>query len=180
MSNTQADIEQELNSLWVHAQFGDALCYRQLLSELGHVLRIFLQHLMPDQLNEVEDLLQACLLAAHLKRHTYQGKGWITNWLYDICVFKWTFHQRQRGRSTRSMTSFNQWEEIQLHQHAHANYASNLDLGRLSGLLKPKQRLALELAKLGDSSVMTNKSAQHIHERDLHTALQNLHNHWRG
>ena len=39
MSNTQSDIEQELNSLWVHAQFGDALCYRQLLSELATVLR---------------------------------------------------------------------------------------------------------------------------------------------
>ena len=48
MSNTQADIEEELNSLWVHAQLGDALCYRQLLSELATVLRSYLLHLMPD------------------------------------------------------------------------------------------------------------------------------------
>jgi DNA-directed RNA polymerase specialized sigma24 family protein len=179
MSNTQADIEQELNSLWVHAQFGDALCYRQLLSELGNVLRHFLQHLMPDHLNEVEDVLQACLLAAHMKRHTYQGTGWITDWLYDICIYKWRLHQKRRGRSTRHAISFHQWEDILLHQPALANRSSSMDLGKFSGRLESKQRLALELARLGDSSVFSDKSKQLNHDMHLHSAVRFLYDHWR-
>lgn len=179
MSNTQADIEQELNSLWVHAQFGDALCYRQLLSELATVLRAYLLHLMPDHSDEVEDVLQACLLAAHMKRHTYQGAGWITDWLDDICIFKWQQHQQQRGRSTRSMSSFDDWKDITLHQQADANHASKLDLGKLTRILGSDQRTALELARLGDSSVLSNESAQKNHDMHLHAALLVLYNHWR-
>jgi len=179
MSNTQSDIEQELNSLWVHAQFGDALCYRQLLCELATVLRAYLLHLMPDHSDEIEDVLQACLLAAHMKRHTYQGTGWITDWLYDICLFKWQRHQQQRGRSTQSVSSFDGWEDITLHQQAHAKHASKLDLGKLSRLFLPDQRTALELARLGDSSVLSNELAQKNHDMHLHAALGVLYKHWR-
>ena len=179
MSNTQADIEEELNSLWVHAQFGDALCYRQLLSELATVLRAYLLHLMPDHTDEVEDVLQACLLAVHMKRHTYHGAGWITDWLHDICIFKWQQHQQQRGRSTRPVSSFDDWKDITLHQQAHADHVSTLDLGKLTRIFGSDQRTALELARLGDSSVLTKVSAQRNHDLHLHAALRALYKHWR-
>jgi DNA-directed RNA polymerase specialized sigma24 family protein len=179
MSNTQADIETELNSLWVHAQFGDNLSYRQLMSGFACVLRAFLVHMMPSHPDEVEDVLQACLLATHLKRHTYQGTGLITDWLCDICIFKCKLHQRQRGRYIRSLPSFDHWEDVTLHQHVHENHASKLDMGKLTRLFEPHQRTALELARLGDSSVLTKVSAQKNHDLHLHAALRTLYKHWR-
>ena len=179
MPNTQADIERELNSLWVHAQLGDNLSYRQLLSGFACVLRACLLEMMPNHPDEAEDVLQACLLTTHLKRHTYQGTGRITDWLCDICVFKCKLHQRQRGRHIRSLPCFDRWEAVLLHQQVHENHASQLDLGKLARLFEPPERTALELARLGDSSVLTKASTQKNHDLHLHTALRTLYKHWR-
>jgi len=178
MSNRQVDIEQELNSLWVHSGFGDDLCYLQLMSELAVVLRKFLEHLMPDHSNEVEDVLQVCLLAVHLKRHTYVGTGWITDWLYDICVFKWMLYQRQRGRTTKPVMAFDQWSDIVLNQTLHSAHASQIDIGKISRNLSAKQRLAVERAQMGDSSVCISRATQGRHDADLHAAIKVLYKHW--
>ena len=178
MSNRQADIEQELNSLWVHSGFGDNLCYRQLLSELALVLRKFLEHLMPDHSNEVEDVLQISLLAVHLKRHTYTGTGWITNWLYDICVFKCLQYQHQRGRTTTTVTAFDHWSDIVLNQALQPTHASQFTIEKIFCNLSAKQRLALEQTRLGDTSVVVSTSSQNKHGFNLHAALKVLYNHW--
>lgn len=178
MHNTQKDIEEELKSLWVHSDLSDNLCYKQLLSEMAYLLRAFLRHLLPDHLNEVEDLLQECLLAAHLKRHTYEESGWITNWLYDICVYKWSQHQERKGRRSHPTPVFEHWHEVALNQQPHSGHASRHDTAQLMKSLSPEQKLAVNLALLGDTSVFSNLSTQQKHGAHLHKAIVSFYQRW--
>lgn len=178
MSHTQKEIEEELKSLWVHSELTDNLCYRQLLSEMAYLIRAFVKHLLPHHLQEVEDLVQECLLAAHLKRHTYTNNVWITDWLYDICVYKWSQHQRRHHRSVHSATGFEGWHEIARHQQNHSAYVSRHDIARLMRVLSPTQKLAVNLALLGNMSVYSSATAQKKHSAHLHNAILSLYRLW--
>jgi RNA polymerase sigma-70 factor (ECF subfamily) len=178
MHNTQKDIEEDLRSLWVHSELTDNLCYWQLLSEIAYLLRAYLQHLLPNHLNEVEDLLQACLLAVHLKQHTYEEGDWLTDWLYDICVYKWSLHQQRQGRGHSPAPKFEHWHMIAPNQQPHSAYASRHDTALVIKQLSPEQKMAVNLARLGDTSVFSTQAAQQKHGAHLHKAIQAFYLQW--
>ncbi len=80
--------EQELHALFVRGQGGDAAAYRAFLQRLSAHLRAYLARRLFGWPDEVEDLVQECLLAMHNQRHTYQSDQPLTAWVHAIARYK--------------------------------------------------------------------------------------------
>ena len=77
-----------LKELFLRAQAGDANAYRRFLEQLAAHLRAFLARRLFGWPDEVEDLVQECLLAMHNQRHTYQSDQPLTAWVHAIARYK--------------------------------------------------------------------------------------------
>ena len=82
------DVEAELHALFVRGQAGDAKAYHAFLRRLGAHLRAYLARRLFGWPDEVEDLVQECLLAMHNQRHTYQPEQPLTAWVHAIARHK--------------------------------------------------------------------------------------------
>jgi RNA polymerase sigma factor (sigma-70 family) len=82
------DVEAELHDLFVRGQAGDAKAYHAFLRRLSAHLRAFLARRLFGWPDEVEDLVQECLLAMHNQRHTYQPEQPLTAWVHAIARHK--------------------------------------------------------------------------------------------
>ena len=83
-----SDVEQKLQGLFVRGLEGDAEAYRSFLQKLSAHLRAFLRKRLFAWPDEVEDLVQECLLAIHNQRHTYQPEQPLTAWVQAIARYK--------------------------------------------------------------------------------------------
>jgi RNA polymerase sigma-70 factor, ECF subfamily len=87
-SKTRLDAtEARLRARMVAALAGDATAYRAFLDELAVQLRRFLRERLRSRPDDVEDLVQECLLAVHDKRHTYDPSQPLTPWIYAIARY---------------------------------------------------------------------------------------------
>jgi len=84
----KSDVEAQLHDLFVRGLDGDAVAYRTFLQELSAFLRSFLRKRLFGWPDEVEDLVQECLLAMHNQRHTYQQGQPLTAWVHAIARYK--------------------------------------------------------------------------------------------
>src|SRR3954470_5134361 len=91
------DVESQLHELFVRGQAGDAAAYQAFLRRLGAHLRAFLARRLFGWPDEVEDLVQECLLAMHNQRHTYQSDQPLTAWVHAIARYKMTARLRARA-----------------------------------------------------------------------------------
>lgn len=82
------EVEAELHDLFVRGQSGDAAAYHAFLRRLGAHLRAYLGRRLFGWPDEVEDLVQECLLAMHNQRHTYQPEQPLTAWVHAIARYK--------------------------------------------------------------------------------------------
>ncbi|MBO9515051.1 MAG: sigma-70 family RNA polymerase sigma factor [Variovorax sp.] len=80
--------EKALHALFVRGLDGDAAAYRAFLQKLGAHLRAYLARRLFGWPDEVEDLVQECLLAMHNQRHTYQTDQPLTAWVHAIARYK--------------------------------------------------------------------------------------------
>lgn len=83
-----SDAEAALRSLFLRGLDGDAVAYREFLQKLSAHLRAFLGKRLFGWPDEVEDLVQECLLAMHNQRHTYQSDQPLTAWVHAIARYK--------------------------------------------------------------------------------------------
>ena len=83
-----SDAETVLHELFVRGLDGDAVAYREFLQKLSAHLRAFLARRLFGWPDEVEDLVQECLLAMHNQRHTYQSDQPLTAWVHAIARYK--------------------------------------------------------------------------------------------
>jgi len=83
-----SEVEAELHDLFVRGQAGDAAAYHAFLRRLGAHLRAYLARRLFGWPDEVEDLVQECLLAMHNQRHTYQPEQPLTAWVHAIARYK--------------------------------------------------------------------------------------------
>jgi len=83
-----SDAEAALRSLFLRGLDGDAKAYRDFLQRLSAHLRAFLGKRLFGWPDEVEDLVQECLLAMHNQRHTYQSDQPLTAWVHAIARYK--------------------------------------------------------------------------------------------
>jgi RNA polymerase sigma-70 factor (ECF subfamily) len=107
----------------------------------------------PGMLGDTEDVVQECLLALHLKAHTYDAAQPFEPWLYAVARYKLIdlLRRRQPGREL----SLDLLSET--HEFAEASESTEpqagADLAVLLAQLPDKQRRPIELVKLEGRSV---------------------------
>ncbi len=146
------DFESGLKLLWLRAQSGDEVAYREALRTIARRLRsYFRRHLMnlPD---DVEDLVQETLLALHVHRGSYDPSQPVTAWVLGISRHKLMDLYRRRGRREALHEPI---DDLQEHLEAEepGETLANVDLRTLLEALPEAQRVAIEMTKLQGLSV---------------------------
>ncbi|MDM0116206.1 sigma-70 family RNA polymerase sigma factor [Variovorax sp. J22R133] len=83
-----SETETALRALFLRGLAGDAVAYRTFLQQLSAHLRSFLGKRLYGWPDDVEDLVQECLLAMHNQRHTYHSDQPLTAWVHAIARYK--------------------------------------------------------------------------------------------
>ncbi|RIX85443.1 sigma-70 family RNA polymerase sigma factor [Acidovorax cavernicola] len=157
-SRTDAgDAEAALRGLFLRSLDGDAGAYREFLQRLSAHLRAFLGRRLFSWPDEVEDLVQECLLAMHNQRHTYQSDQPLTAWVHAIARYKMI--DLLRAKSVRE-NLHDPLDDDRAVFAASATDASDAkrDLGGLLQTLPERQRLPIVHVKIEGLSVAETAS----------------------
>ncbi len=151
-ANAGETVETVLRDLFLRGLTGDAAAYHAFLSKLGAHLRAFLGKRLFGWPDEVEDLVQECLLAMHNQRHTYQSDQPLTAWVHAIARYKMI--DLLRAKSGREALHVPLDDEVEVFA-ASATDASDArrDLGGLLATLPDRQRLPIVHVKIEGLSV---------------------------
>lgn len=146
------DFEAGLKPLWLCAQTGDELAYREALTRIASRLRRYLGWRMQGWPDELEDLVQETLLALHLQRGTWDPTLTVSAWVVAIARHKLIDLWRRRGRRDALHDPLDDVDEGLLVAVADER-DSQRDLAQLLRTLPQAQRLAIELTKIDGLSV---------------------------
>lgn len=146
------DFEHTLKPLWLLAQDGDEVAYKQCLSLLSGRLRAYLRRRLSAQPDDVEDLVQETLLALHLQRGTYDPSLPVSAWAVAIARHKLIDVWRRRGRRDAWHDAIEDVDEALLANEPDDGGARR-DLAVLLSDLPEAQRQAIVLTKLEGLSV---------------------------
>lgn len=146
------DAESELRGLFLRGLDGDAAAYHAFLVRLGAHLRAFLARRLFGWPDEVEDLVQECLLAMHNHRHTYQSDQPLTAWAHAIARHK--LIDLLRSKSVRDALHDPLDDEMALFAASDTDASdARRDLDGLLETLPDKQRDPIRCVKLQGLSV---------------------------
>lgn len=151
--NAADDFERTLKPLWLRAQGGDALAYRDALAKIAMRLRRFYARRLQAQPDEVEDLVQETLLALHVQRGTYDDALPVSSWIFAIARHKLVDLWRRRGRKDNLNDSLDELTEDQ-HPAAQEEFPSKRDLSVLLEQLPAVQRQAILMTKIEGLSLI--------------------------
>lgn len=143
--------ETRLRALLIEALAGDAPAYRAFLAELAAHLRQFLRRRFHERPDDIEDLVQECLIAVHDKRHTYDASQPLTPWLHAIARYKLADHLR-RARIEVASDDVEEVIDI-LAEGANDAADAKRDVAKLLGRLPEKQRLPIVHVKIEGLSI---------------------------
>ena len=151
-SSHPGDAEAELRTLFLRGLDGDHAAYQAFLQKLSAHLRAFLRRRLFGWPDEVEDLVQECLLAMHNKRHTYESDQPLTAWVHAIARYK--LIDLLRSKSGREALHDPLDDDIAVFTES-ATDASDArrDLAGLLETLPDRQRLPIQHVKLQGLSV---------------------------
>ena len=169
--------EERLRALLLFGRGGDQRAYRDFLEALSRHLRAFLRRRLTQLPNEVEDLVQECLLAIHNQRHTYHVDQPLTPWVHAIAKYKLVDLLRRRASLDRLTEPLDDEHDVFSSADAEASEARR-DLGKLLDQLPDRQRLPIVCVKLQGLSVvetarMTGMSASAV-KVGVHRGLKAL------
>ena len=146
------DAEAALHDLFVRGQAGDAAAYRDFLVRLGAHLRGFLGRRLFGWPDDVEDLVQECLIAMHNQRHTYQSDQPLTAWVHAIARYKMIDLLRAKGSREARHLPLDDDLEVFAESAIEASDARR-DLGGLLAGLPDRHRLPIVHVKLEGLSI---------------------------
>ncbi len=146
------DFEAKLHPLWIRAQAGDEVAYREALSCLADRIRGFLRRRMQSLPDELEDLVQETLLAIHLQRGSYDATVPVSRWALAIARHKLIDLWRRRGRREALHEPFDELAERD-QPAVHEEPTAQRDLTTLLAELPQAQQHAISLIKLEGLSV---------------------------
>jgi RNA polymerase sigma factor (sigma-70 family) len=146
-SSKPAEMELVLRELLLRGLDGDAQAYHRFLGKLAAHLRAFLARRLFGWPDEVEDLVQECLIAMHNQRHTYQSDQPLTAWVHAIARHK--VIDLLRSKSAREALHDPLDDELAVFAES-ATEASDArrDLGALLDALPDRHRLPIQHVKL--------------------------------
>ncbi len=144
--------EDRLRELLLAGLSGQGAAYRTFLSELSAHLRAFLRKRLARLPDEVEDLVQECLLAVHNQRHTYDAAFPVSAWVQAIAKYKLV--DLWRRRAAQELLTEPLDEETDILSSADADAAeARRDLNKLLDGLPDRHRLPIVYVKLDGLSV---------------------------
>lgn len=146
-------MEARLRSRFLAGLAGDAQAYREFLEQAARHLRAFLARRLFGWPDDVEDLVQECLLAMHNQRHTYQSEQPLTAWVFAIARYK--LIDLLRAKSAREALHEPLEDEMELFaESVDAARDARHDLETMLEALPDKQRLPIRHVKLEGLSVV--------------------------
>ncbi|MBK66504.1 MAG: RNA polymerase subunit sigma-24 [Rickettsiales bacterium] len=176
--------KDHLSDLMVLSQKGDKKAYAQLLEEIQPILKAYLSKRLNEK-EDVEDLVQVCLLAVHNSRHSYISDQPFENWLFGIARYKLmdflrTYYKKNDNELTNSFvvetfggttTNSNQREA----KHDLEVFLDQLPEKQrdIVKLLKIQGYSVKEVAKKLDMSESNVKVTMHRAMKDLETIAEN-------
>ena len=146
------EVERELRTLMLSGLAGDSVAYRALLERLSRHLRAFLLRRLQGWPDDVEDLVQECLLAVHNQRHTYQSDQPLTAWVHAIARYKLIDLLRAKSVREALHDPLDDDSDLLADEQTGASEARR-DLGGLLQTLPDRQRLPIVHVKLDGLSV---------------------------
>ena len=131
---------------------GEQAAYQAFLQKLSAHLRAFLGRRLFGWPDDVEDLVQECLLAMHNKRHTYQSDQPLTAWVHAIARYK--LIDLLRSKSGREALHDPLDDDLAVFAESSTDASdARRDLTGLLETLPDRQRLPIEHVKLEGLSV---------------------------
>jgi len=152
-----SDTEADLRNMFLQGLAGDAVAYRNFLQKLSQHLRAFLGKRLFGWPDDVEDLVQECLLAMHNQRHTYQSDQPLTAWVHAIARYKMIDLLRAKGSREALHTPIDDEMELFVDSAVEASDARR-DLGTMLASLPERQRLPIQHVKIEGLSVAETAS----------------------
>ncbi|QRF55061.1 sigma-70 family RNA polymerase sigma factor [Variovorax sp. UC122_21] len=152
-----SDAEAALRSLFLRGLDGDAKAYRDFLQRLSAHLRAFLGRRLFGWPDDVEDLVQECLLAMHNQRHTYQSDQPLTAWVHAIARYKMIDLLRAKSSREALQDPIDDEQGLFAASDIEASDARR-DLGGLLETLPERQRLPIVHVKIEGLSVAETAS----------------------
>ena len=147
-----SDAETELRALLLRGLDGDSVAYHAFLVRLSAHLRAFVGRRLSGWPDEVEDLVQECLLAMHNHRHTYQPDQPLTAWVHAIARHK--LIDLLRAKSVREALHDPLDDEAGLFAASDTDASdARRDLDGLLDTLPERQRAPIRCVKLQGLSV---------------------------
>jgi RNA polymerase sigma-70 factor (ECF subfamily) len=144
--------EDRLRRLLLDGLSGQGAAYQHFLKELSTHLRAFLRRRLARLPDEVEDLVQECLLAVHNQRHTYDPAYPVSAWVQAIAKYKLVDLWRRRGAEDLLAEPLD--EDVDIFSSADADAAeARRDLNKLLAELPDRHRLPIVHVKLEGLSV---------------------------
>ena len=172
-----ADVEAALKGLFLRGLDGDAAAYRAFLDRLSRHLRAFLARRLFGWPDDVEDLVQECLLAMHNQRHTYQSDQPLTAWVHAIARYKMIDLLRAKSVREALHDSIDDAQDLFADDEASPGDARR-DLQTLLATLPERQREAIVRTKLEGLSVAETASLTGMSESavkvNVHRGLKAL------
>ena len=173
----KSDAERVLHDLFVRGLGGDAVAYRAFLQKLSTHLRAFLARRLFGWPDEVEDLVQECLLAMHNQRHTYQPDQPLTAWVQAIARYKMI--DLLRSKSVREALHDPLEDDLAVFAESNTDASdAKRDLAGLLETLPDRQRLPIVHVKLQGLSVAETASVTGMSESavkvGIHRGLKTL------
>ena len=151
-SSHPGNVEAELHALFLRGLDGEHAAYQAFLQKLSAHLRAFLRRRLFGWPDEVEDLVQECLLAMHNKRHTYQSDQPLTAWVHAIARYK--LIDLLRSKSGREALHDPLDDDLAVFAESSTDASdARRDLTSLLETLPDRQRLPIEHVKLKGLSV---------------------------
>ena len=165
--------ELRLHGLMLRGLDGDAQAYRLFLQATSTHLRAFLRRRLQRWPDEVEDLVQECLLAIHNQRLTYDTAVPLTSWIHAIARYKLIDWLRRHARREAQHLPYDEEDSTQeLFSSADAEAAeASRDLAALLQTLPAQQRDAIVHTKLDGRSVRDTAGAMNISEASVKVAV---------
>ena len=158
-----SDAEVLLHALFLRGLDGDAAAYHQFLQRLSAHLRAFLGKRLFGWPDEVEDLVQECLLAMHNQRHTYQPDQPLTAWVQAIARYKMI--DLLRSKSVREALHDPLEDDLAVFAESDTDASdARRDLAGLLETLPDRQRLPIVHVKLQGLSVAEAATATGMSE----------------
>ena len=151
-SSHSGDTEAELRALFLRGLDGEQAAYQAFLQGLSAHLRAFLRRRLFGWPDDVEDLVQECLLAMHNKRHTYQSDQPLTAWVHAIARYK--LIDLLRSKSVHEALHDPLDDDLAVFAESSTDAGdARRDLTGLLETLPDRQRLPIEHVKLKGLSV---------------------------